>query len=156
MTTPKITPFLWFNGNAEEAVEFYLSVFPGSKKTGGLPGPDGKPLTISFELGESAFTALNGGPNFSFNKAISFVVPCDTQEEIDYYWEALTAGGGQPVQCGWLDDRFGLSWQIVPSNIAGLLSHPQSHGSNDEDDEVHHCRSRGCSGPASLSRCRST
>ena len=126
MKPPKITPFLWFDGNAEEAVDFYVSVFPGSRRLGGLPGPNGKPLTVAFELGELSFTAMNGGPHFSFNKAVSFVVPCQDQVEIDYYWQALTADGGKEVECGWLDDRFGLSWQIVPKNIGELLKHPKA------------------------------
>jgi predicted 3-demethylubiquinone-9 3-methyltransferase (glyoxalase superfamily) len=92
----------------------------------GLPGPDGKPITIAFDLGSLSFTALNGGPNFRFNKAVSFVVPCEDQVEIDYYWQALTANGGKEVECGWLDDKFGLSWQIVPKNIGDLLKHPNA------------------------------
>ena len=126
MNPPKITPFLWFNGNAEEAVDFYVSVFPGSRKLGGLSGPDGKPLTITFELGSLTFTALNGGPQFTFNRAVSFVVPCDDQAEIDQYWQALTADGGKESQCGWLDDKFGLPWQIVPKNLTDLLQHPEA------------------------------
>lgn len=126
MNLPKITPFLWFDDNAEDAVDFYVSVFPGSRRLSGLPGPGGKPLTIAFELGGLSFTALNGGPNFTFNKAVSFVVPCEDQAEIDYYWQALTADGGKEVQCGWLDDKFGLSWQIVPKNIFELLKHPKA------------------------------
>ena len=126
MNAPTISPFLWFNDNAEHAVDFYVSVFPGSRKVGGLPGPDGKPLTIAFELGALSFTALNGGPLFSFNKAVSFVVPCEDQSEIDHYWQALTVDGGKEGQCGWLDDKFGLSWQIVPKNIGALLKHPKA------------------------------
>ncbi|AFL87901.1 hypothetical protein Terro_1595 [Terriglobus roseus DSM 18391] len=122
----KITPFLWFDGNAEEAVDFYLSVFPNSKKSGGLTGPDGKAITVAFELEGLKFTALNGGPHHKFNKAVSFVVQCKDQAEIDYYWEKLTSDGGQEVQCGWLDDKFGLAWQIVPENIGSLLKHPKA------------------------------
>ncbi len=124
--TQKITPFLWFDGNAEEAVDFYLTVFSTAKKFGGLKGPDGKPLTVAFELEGLSFTALNGGPEFKFNKAVSFVVKCRDQAEIDYYWNALTADGGSEVQCGWLDDKFGLSWQIVPENIFDLLKYPKA------------------------------
>ena len=122
----KITPFLWFDSNAEEAVDFYVSVFPNSKKTGGLTGPDGKAVTVGFELEGLKFTALNGGPHHTFNKAVSFVVSCKDQAEIDYFWEKLTADGGQEVQCGWLDDKFGLSWQIVPEDIFHLLKHPKA------------------------------
>lgn len=129
--TQRITPFLWFNSNAEEAVEFYLSIFKNTRRitelrnTGDAPGPRDGILTISFELDGLCFTALNGGPAFTFNEAVSFVVHCDTQEEIDYYWSKLTDGGSE-VQCGWLKDRFGLSWQIVPTRIAELLNHPKA------------------------------
>ncbi len=122
----RITPFLWFDNNAEEAVTFYLSIFPNSRRlsdlrnTGDAPGPKGGVLTISFELNGLRFTALNGGPAFKFNEAVSFVVTCDTQDEIDYYWSKLTEGGSE-VQCGWLKDKFGLSWQIVPARIGELL-----------------------------------
>ena len=122
----RITPFLWFDNNAEEAVAFYLSIFPNSRRvgelrnTGDAPGPKGGILTLSFELDGLRFTALNGGPAFKFNEAVSFVVTCDTQDEIDYYWSKLTEGGSE-VQCGWLKDKFGLSWQIVPARIGELL-----------------------------------
>ncbi len=120
-----ITPFLWFNGNAEEAVDFYVSVFPSASKTG-VSGPEGKPVTISFQLEGLAFTALNGGPQFTFSESISFVVRCKDQAEIDRYWTMLTANGGCTSACGWLKDKFGLSWQIVPENIAELLRHPDA------------------------------
>ena len=122
----RITPFLWFDSNAEEAVTFYLSVFPNSRRvgelrnTGDAPGPKGGVLTVSFELDGLRFTALNGGPAHQFNDAISFVVRCETQEEIDYYWSKLTEGGTE-VACGWLRDKFGLSWQIAPARIGELL-----------------------------------
>ena len=119
-----ITPFLWFNGNAEEAVDFYLTVFPDAKKTGGLPGPDGKPLTISFQLLGSQFTALNGDRDHAFNESVSFVVSCKDQHEIDHYWQKLQAGGGAEVQCGWVKARFGLFWQVVPSSLVDLLQAP--------------------------------
>lgn len=122
----KITPFLWFDGNAEEAVDFYLSVFPNSKKTGGLPGPGGKALTVSFDLEGLNFTALNAGPQWKFNKAVSFVIHCKDQAEIDYYWDKLSADGGTEIQCGWVDDKFGLAWQVVPDNIFHLLKHPKA------------------------------
>jgi len=124
--SPRITPFLWFDSNAEEAADFYISVFPNSRKlgelrnTGDAPGPKGGVLTVSFELDGLRFTALNGGPAYQFTPAISFVVRCDTQQEIDNYWSKLTAGGKE-VQCGWLVDKFGLSWQIVPARLPELL-----------------------------------
>lgn len=118
----KITPFLWFDGNAEEAVGFYTGIFDGSSITGSMPGPDGKPMTITFELAGQQFIALNGGPAHKFNEAFSLFVGCDTQQEIDRLWGVLTAEGGSPLQCGWLKDRFGLCWQIVPNEIAPLLS----------------------------------
>ncbi len=124
---PRITPFLWFDSNAEEAADFYVSVFPNSRRVGELrnpgdaPGPKGGVLTISFELDDLRFTALNGGPQFKFSQAVSFVVSCDTQEEIDHYWSKLTADGGSEVACGWLTDKFGLSWQVVPRRIGELV-----------------------------------
>jgi predicted 3-demethylubiquinone-9 3-methyltransferase (glyoxalase superfamily) len=127
----RITPFLWFDANAEEAVDFYLSVFKNSRRlgelrnTGDAPGPKGGILTISFELDGQKFTALNGGPNFKFTEAISFVVRCDTQDEVDYYWAKLTAGGSE-IQCGWLKDKFGLCWQVVPAQLSELLRHPRA------------------------------
>jgi predicted 3-demethylubiquinone-9 3-methyltransferase (glyoxalase superfamily) len=115
----KISSFLWFNNNAEEAVNFYVSVFKNSNirntvHTGESgPGPKGSVLTIDFQLDGQEFTALNGGPEFKFTEAISLVVHCKTQEEVDYYWDKLGAGG-QTIECGWLKDKFGLAWQIVP------------------------------------------
>ena len=122
----RITPFLWFDNNAEEAVTFYLSIFPNSRRlselrnTGDAPGPKGGILTISFELDSLRFTALNGGPHHQFTDAVSFVVSCETQKEIDYYWSRLTEGGTE-VACGWLRDKFGMSWQVTPANIGELL-----------------------------------
>jgi predicted 3-demethylubiquinone-9 3-methyltransferase (glyoxalase superfamily) len=119
----RITPFLWFDGQAEEAVNFYVSVFKDSKVTGtthygeGMPLPNGTVMTVDFELNGQQFVALNGGPGFKFTQAVSFVINCETQEEIDYYWEKLTANGGEEVQCGWLKDKYGLSWQVVPSKF---------------------------------------
>ena len=127
----RITPFLWFDSNAEEAADFYCSIFPNSRRlselrnTGDAPGPKGGVLTVSFELDGLNFTALNGGPIFKFNEAISFVVRCETQQEIDHYWSKLTAGG-EEVQCGWLADKFGLSWQIVPARLPDLVKHPKA------------------------------
>ena len=111
----KITPFLWFNNNAEEAMNFYCSVFKNAKK--------GKvtPMSVTFELEGQEFFGLNGGPNFQFNEAVSFFVKCDTQAEVDYYWEKLLASGGKESRCGWLKDRFGLSWQIIPGRLTELL-----------------------------------
>jgi len=125
-TKKKITPFLWFDNNAEEAINFYVSVFKNSKIGSftrwpeGGPGPAGQVLTASFTLDGQDFTALNGGPEFKFNESISFVVDCETQEEVDYYWNKLTEGG-EESQCGWLKDKFGLSWQIVPRILIQLL-----------------------------------
>jgi predicted 3-demethylubiquinone-9 3-methyltransferase (glyoxalase superfamily) len=122
----KITTFLWFDNNAEEAANFYCSVFKNSKvgdvsRYGDAgPGPKGTVMTIDFEIDGQQFTALNGGPQFKFTEAISLVVHCDTQEEIDYYWEKLSEGG-QKVECGWLKDKYGLAWQIVPDLLLELI-----------------------------------
>ena len=123
----RITPFLWFDTNAEEAVDFYLSVFKNSRRvselrnSGAAPGPKDSIVTIGFELDGQFFTALNGGPSHKFTEAVSFVVRCDSQQEIDHYWSSLTAGGAE-IACGWLKDKFGLCWQIVPSRIFELVS----------------------------------
>lgn len=121
----KITPFLWFNDNAEEALNFYTSVFKEAKAGNvvrfDVPGQQGKVLTATMELFGQTFTLLNGGPQFEFTEAVSFVVNCESQEEVDYYWEKLTANGGKESMCGWLKDRFGLSWQIVPTALPKLL-----------------------------------
>ena len=129
---PRITPFLWFDHNAEDAVDFYLSVFKNSRRvselrnTADAPVPKGSVLVVSFELDGQRFTALNGGPAFHFNESISFVVRCDSQEEVDYFWSKLTADGGSESQCGWLRDKFGLSWQIVPTRLQHLLKNPKA------------------------------
>jgi len=132
-SSARITPFLWFDTNAEEAVNFYISVFPNSRKLGELRLDTDTPamkkggvLTVSFELDGQKFTALNGGPMFKFTEAVSFVVRCDGQKEVDEYWTKLTANGGQESQCGWLKDKYGLSWQIVPGNLAELLKNPKA------------------------------
>ncbi len=123
----KITPFLWFDNNAEEAMKFYTSVFRNSKigivsrYPEGSPGPAGSVMTGTLQLEGLDFIVLNGGPLFKFTEAISFVVNCETQEEVDEYWKKLTADGGQEVQCGWLKDKFGLSWQIVPTILPKLM-----------------------------------
>ena len=125
--THKVSPFLWFNMNAEEAVNFYTSVFKNSRKGAathygkGAPVPEGTVMTIAFELEGQPFTALNGGPIFKFTEAVSFVIACKDQTEIDYFWEKLTSGGGQPSQCGWLKDRFGLSWQVIPAGMEEII-----------------------------------
>ena len=135
----KITPFLWFDGQAEEAVRFYTSIFRNSKvgrilryseevaKTSQSGQPVGSVLTIEFEIESQRFTALNGGPQFKFNESVSFVVNCETQEEVDYFWEKLTVDGGEESACGWLKDKFGLSWQITPTVLIDML--------NDKDPE---------------------
>lgn len=120
----KITPFLWFDGNAEEAMNFYLSVFKNSKQVSAMPGPGGTVMGVTFELDGLEFIGLNAGPMFKFNEAVSFFIKADTQEEIDYYWQRLTADGGEESMCGWLKDKFGLSWQVVPSVLGELLGHP--------------------------------
>jgi predicted 3-demethylubiquinone-9 3-methyltransferase (glyoxalase superfamily) len=131
MMMPKITPFLWFDKEAEEAMNFYVSIFKNSKagtvtRYGDAgPGPQGRVMTASFELDGQPFTAPNGGPQFKFTEAISFVVHCKTQEEVDQYWNKLSAGG-ETQQCGWLKDKFGLSWQIVPDALIELMSDPDS------------------------------
>jgi predicted 3-demethylubiquinone-9 3-methyltransferase (glyoxalase superfamily) len=121
---PRITPFLWFDANAEEAVDFYLSIFKNSRKLQEFR-TQGKILTIAFELDGQKITALNGGPMFKFTEAISLVVRCDSQEEVDYYYSKLVAGGTES-QCGWLKDKFGLSWQIVPARLGELIKHPKA------------------------------
>ena len=129
MPNQKITPFFWFDHQAEEAANFYASIFPDSKVIKVVrygeagPGPAGSAMTVEFELQGQKFVGLNGGPHFKFTEAISFVVNCETQEEVDRYWEKLSAGGSE-VQCGWLKDQFGLSWQIVPTALPKLLSDP--------------------------------
>src|SRR2546426_11795085 len=123
----KITPFLWFDNNAEAAAQFYTSTFKNSKilsisRYGDAgPGPTGSVMVVSFQLEGQQFTALNGGPLFKFSEAFSFVVSCENQEEIDYYWNKLTSDGGQESQCGWLKDKFGVSWQITPSVLIDML-----------------------------------
>jgi predicted 3-demethylubiquinone-9 3-methyltransferase (glyoxalase superfamily) len=123
----KITPFLWFDGCAEEAANFYVAIFKNSRVGKVLrygdagPGPAGSVMTVDFELDGQPFAVVNGGPIFKFTEATSFVVHCETQAEVDEYWEKLSAGG-QPGQCGWLKDKFGLSWQVVPTVLLELLS----------------------------------
>jgi len=136
----KITPCLWFDDQAEEAVEFYISIFRNSKIANiaryGEAGhevhgkPAGTVMTVAFELDGQTFTALNGGPMFKFNEAISLQVNCETQEEVDYYWEKLSEGGDEKAQqCGWLKDKYGASWQVVPSVLPELINDPDSEKS---------------------------
>jgi predicted 3-demethylubiquinone-9 3-methyltransferase (glyoxalase superfamily) len=125
----RITPFLWFDGQAEEAANFYVSVFKNSRivttaRYGDAgPGPKGSVMTVVFSLDGQEFIGLNGGPHFRFTEAVSFSVDCKTQEEVDYYWERLSAGG-QQQPCGWLKDRFGLSWQVNPGRLGEMLADP--------------------------------
>ena len=131
----KISPFLWFDRNAEQAVDFYASVFPDAEKTRvalygeGAPGAQaGDVMTVEFELFGQKFVALNGGPHFKFTEAISLMVHCETQEEVDRYWAALTADGGEEVQCGWLKDKYGLCWQITPTILDRYLAEGDEAG----------------------------
>jgi predicted 3-demethylubiquinone-9 3-methyltransferase (glyoxalase superfamily) len=127
----KITPFLWFDSQAEEAANYYVSVFRNSKirrtaRYGDAgPGPKGSVMTVEFELDGNEFVALNGGPHYKITPAVSFVVNCKDQADVDYYWDKLTAGG-MPVQCGWLTDKFGVSWQVVPTRLSELLVDPDN------------------------------
>jgi predicted 3-demethylubiquinone-9 3-methyltransferase (glyoxalase superfamily) len=124
---PRITPNLWFDTQAQQAAEFYVSIFPGSEITDTTyygeagPGPTGTVLTVEFTLDGQPFVGINGGPHFTFDEAVSFMITCDEQDEVDYYWDALTAGG-EESQCGWLKDKFGLSWQVCPSGMAEVLN----------------------------------
>jgi predicted 3-demethylubiquinone-9 3-methyltransferase (glyoxalase superfamily) len=131
MTMPKISPCLWFNDQAEQAAKFYTGIFKNSKileisrytKAGNdVHGrPEASVMTVTFEIDGTRFTALNGGPAFTFTEAISFQIDCKDQQEVDYYWEKLIEGGGKPVQCGWLKDKYGLSWQVVPTALKEML-----------------------------------
>ena len=133
-----MTTCLWFDDQAEEAARFYTAVFPNSRigaitrysaevsKVAGRP--EGSVMTVTFDLDGNPFMGLNGGPLFRFSEAISFIVKCDTQEQIDYFWDRLTADGGQPGQCGWLKDRFGVSWQITPANMDEIMSRGDAEG----------------------------
>lgn len=120
----KITPFLWFDNKAEEAINFYASIFPNTRLKESSPGPDGGFFTGTFELNGQEFMALNGGPEFKFTEAFSLFVRCETQDEVDDYWAKLTADGGEESQCGWLKDKYGLSWQIIPNRLMELLGDP--------------------------------
>ncbi len=120
----KITPFLWFDTQAEEAMNFYVSLFKNSKVLGISRGPDGKAFTVSFELDGQEFMGLNAGPQYQFNEAVSMYVNCEDQAEADYFWNALTAGEGEESMCGWLKDKYGLSWQIIPKQLGELMGGP--------------------------------
>lgn len=131
---PKITPNLWFDANAEEAANFYVSIFPNSKVgkiaryTEVGPGPAGTAVTVEWELDGQTFVGINGGPHFTFSEAVSMEIRCKDQAEVDYYWAKLLEGGGRESQCGWLKDRFGFSWQVTPQRLIDLMTH--------EDPEV--------------------
>ncbi len=136
----KITPCLWFDGQAEEAASFYTALFPRSKITGlsryGEAGqeihgqPPGTIMAVAFELDGQPFTALNGGPRFKFNEAISFQIGCETQDEVDYFWQQLSAGGDDSAQaCGWLKDRYGVSWQVIPTALSAMIADPDAEKS---------------------------
>ncbi len=120
----KITPFLWFDTQAEEAMNFYVSLFKNSKVKDISRGPDGRAFIVSFELDGQEFMGLNAGPQFKFNEAVSMYVDCADQAEVDYFWDALTADGGEESMCGWLKDKYGLSWQIVPKQLTELMGDP--------------------------------
>ncbi|HEX7054355.1 MAG TPA: VOC family protein [Burkholderiales bacterium] len=127
-----IKTFLWFDGQAEEAARFYAGIFRQAKLgritryPEGSPGPVGSVMTVEFELDGHPFIGLNGGPQFKFNESVSFAVECETQEELDYYWERLLADGGRPVQCGWLKDRFGVFWQVMPAGMMSFYDDPKT------------------------------
>ena len=120
----KITPFLWFDTQAEEAMNFYVSIFKNSKVLSVTPGSNGRAMSVNFELEGQEFIGLNAGPEFKFNEAVSFLVSCKTQEEVDELWNKLTADGGEEGRCGWLKDKYGLSWQIIPTALNEMLSDP--------------------------------
>lgn len=126
----KIAPYLWFNGQAEQAATHYVSLLPDSRITRvdrygeGAPFPAGTAMVVNFQLAGQAFMALNGGPEFEFSEAVSFLISCESQEEVDRLWDALTADGGAPGPCGWLKDKFGLSWQIIPTALGELMGDP--------------------------------
>ncbi|MGW3286254.1 VOC family protein [Streptomyces sp. NPDC001002] len=132
MTTDGFTTCLWFDGQAEEAAHYYVSVFKNSsvgkvaRYTEGAMQPAGTVLTVEFTANGHKFLALNGGPQFKFNEAVSFMIDCADQEEVDYYWTKLIEGGGEPGPCGWLKDRYGLSWQVVPDRLEAMISDPDT------------------------------
>lgn len=125
---PNLTPNLWFDGNARDAAEFYVSVFPNSRITGVIdytaanPDQEGTPVVVNWELDGKPFTGINGGPQFTPNAAVSLMIDCDGQDEVDHYWNALTADGGEEIQCGWLKDKFGFHWQVFPTQAYELIA----------------------------------
>ena len=121
---PTLSHMLWFNGQAEEAAEFYVNLFKDSKMLNKTNGPDGSIFTVEFEILGSKYTALNGGPTFSFTEAFSIFILCQDQAEVDKYWDGLTSNGGTAGRCGWLKDKFGLSWQIIPKQLGECLGNP--------------------------------
>lgn len=123
MARQKITPFLWFDTQAEQAANYYVSLFPDSAVTGVTPGPDGQVLVVEFRLAGFQYYAMNGGPHFHLTEAFSLTIDCSTQAEVDHYWDTLSAGG-ETSQCGWLKDQFGLSWQITPTILLDLIADP--------------------------------
>ena len=134
---PRITPFLWFDDQAEEAAAFYLSIFPNSRILDTIrynasgPGPTDSVMTIRFELDGAEFVALNGGPeHFGFDESVSFVIDCPTEADVDHYWEALLRDGGEEIACGWLKDRYGLRWQVVPTELPAVLADPDPERAN--------------------------
>lgn len=126
----KIVPFLWFNTQAEEAAKFYVSLFKNSKIVSTMPGPNNTVMGVTFILDGVKIQALNGGPHFKFTEAISLFVNCETQAEVDHFWNNLTANGGQESMCGWLKDKYGLSWQIIPTVLGELFSSPEREKAN--------------------------
>jgi predicted 3-demethylubiquinone-9 3-methyltransferase (glyoxalase superfamily) len=122
----KITSMLWFDGQAEQAAKFYASVFKKARVGKPMKGPDGKVLVMPIEINGVEFSLLNGGPEFKFNESVSFVIHCKDQAEVDYYWDKLTSGGGEESMCGWLKDRYGLSWQVVPDELFALMRGPKA------------------------------
>ena len=125
MSTPTIRPFLWFGQNAEAAAHFYVSVFKNSKIVTVMPSPDPTtPMGVELEIDGQRLIAFNGGPHYKLTEAVSLMVHCETQDEVDYFWDRLIEGGGEPSQCSWLKDKFGLSWQVVPAGLVELLTDP--------------------------------
>ncbi len=159
----KITTFLWFDDKAEEAAEFYTSIFANSKVTkvsrygAGAPKPEGSVMTVSFEIEGQEFIALNGGPHYRFTPAISLFVRCETQAEVDAYWEKLVAGG-KPIQCGWLEDKYGLCWQIVPFQLFEMIQDKDRarakprHAGDDGNGEARPRRPQACLRPGLIGR----
>ena len=134
MTTKPLTTCLWFDGQAEDAANFYARVFGNAKVGGTVAYPEGSPrpgevMTVEFEINGQKFVGLNGGPEFKFNESVSFQIHCDGQDEVDYYWNTLTADGGEESQCGWLKDKYGVSWQVIPDQFFDYVTGPDPAGS---------------------------